>query len=125
MPPIPRATESPRSILAPARRGVAPDDGSGSQHAYDDHDDVRRVVVPRTLDDDLWVLGALNDYLLHVSSLFQTRECLEPCGDKEWNKLGTLETKAFPIRDGNHVPLQLCHPSRENHWNFREKAPGG
>jgi len=33
--------------------------------------------------------------------------------DKEWNKLGTLETKAFPIRDGNHVPLPLCNPLRE------------
>ncbi len=43
-----------------------------------------------------------------------------PCGDKEWNKLGTLETKAFPIRDGNHAPLQLCNPLREFHGKKRE-----
>jgi hypothetical protein len=39
--------------------------------------------------------------------------CPDPVGYKEWNKLGTLETKAFPIRDINHVPLQLCNASRE------------
>jgi hypothetical protein len=38
-----------------------------------------------------------------------------PSGDKEWNKRGTLETKVFPIRDGNHVPLQLCNASRDIH----------
>jgi len=37
--------------------------------------------------------------------------CPDPVGDKEWNKLGTLETKAFPIRDINHVSLQLCNAS--------------
>jgi hypothetical protein len=46
-----------------------------------------------------------------------------PVGDKEWNKLGTLETKAFPIRDGNHALQHLCHPSREKHWKNREKLP--
>jgi hypothetical protein len=44
-----------------------------------------------------------------------------PYGDKEWNKRETLETKAFPIRDGNHAPLRLCNPSREKHWKNREK----
>jgi hypothetical protein len=44
-----------------------------------------------------------------------------PYGDKEWNKRGTLETKAFPIRDGYHVPLRLCNASRENHGKNREK----
>jgi hypothetical protein len=44
-----------------------------------------------------------------------------PYGDKEWNKLGTLETKAFPIRDGNHAHLRLCNASRENRWKSREK----
>ena len=43
-----------------------------------------------------------------------------PLWDKEWNKLGTLETKAFPIRDGNHVPLQLCHPLRHFPGEKRE-----
>jgi hypothetical protein len=41
------------------------------------------------------------------------KNCPDPVGDKEWNKLGTLETKAFPIRDTNHVPLQLCNASCE------------
>jgi len=33
-----------------------------------------------------------------------------PVGEKEWNKLGTLETKAFAIRDGNHAMVRLCNP---------------
>jgi hypothetical protein len=37
----------------------------------------------------------------------------DPVGDKEWNKRGTLETKAFPNRDINHVPRQLCNASHE------------
>jgi len=37
-----------------------------------------------------------------------------PDGAKEWNKLGTLETKAFAIRDSNHARRQLCNPLREN-----------
>jgi hypothetical protein len=45
-----------------------------------------------------------------------------PVGDKEWNKRGTLETKAFPIRDINHVPLQLCNASRELLVKNAEKA---
>ena len=118
----PCATRGNESILAPTRGGVAPDDGSGSENAHDDQNDVRRVVVTRTLDHDLGVLGALNDYFLHVSSLLRTSwKCPDPDGDKEWNKLGTLETKAFPIRDGNHVPLQLCHPLREFLWKKPEK----
>ena len=43
-----------------------------------------------------------------------------PLWDKEWNKLGTLETKAFPIRDGYHAPPQLCHALREFHGKKRE-----
>ena len=46
-----------------------------------------------------------------------------PWWDKEWNKRGTRETEAFPIRDGNHVPLQLCNPLYEFlHKKPREKA---
>jgi hypothetical protein len=37
-----------------------------------------------------------------------------PYGDKGWNKPGTLETKLFPIRDGNHAPPQLCNPQGKN-----------
>jgi len=40
------------------------------------------------------------------------KNCPDPVGDKEWNKRGTLETKAFPIRDINHASLQLCNASR-------------
>jgi hypothetical protein len=46
--------------------------------------------------------------------LFSGRlECPDPVGDKEWNKRATLETKGFPIRDGNHVSRLLCNPSQE------------
>src|SRR5690349_9994799 len=93
--------------------GVAPDDGSGSENTDDDENDVGGVVVPRTLDHDLRVLCALNDDLLHVSSLLRTKIVRNPDGDKEWNKLGTLETKAFPIRDGSHATRHLCNPLRE------------
>jgi hypothetical protein len=48
-----------------------------------------------------------------------------PYGDKEWNKPGTLETKAFPIRDGNHAPLRLCHPPGQNLGKKREKCRKG
>jgi hypothetical protein len=30
-------------------------------------------------------------------------------GDKGWGKSGTLKTKAYPIRDGNHALVRLCH----------------
>jgi hypothetical protein len=42
--------------------------------------------------------------------------------DKEWNKPGTLETKAFPIRDGYHAPLRLCHPLGRILRKKREKC---
>jgi hypothetical protein len=48
-----------------------------------------------------------------------------PYGDKGWNKPGTLETKLFPIRDGNHAPLQLCNPPGENLGKKREKCLKG
>src|SRR3954471_22646905 len=115
MPLIPCTASGRESILTPTGSGVAPDDCGGRQYAYHDQNDVRRVVVARTLDHDLRILGALNDDFLHVSSLLRTSEnCPDPCGDKEWNKRGTRETKAFPNRDGNHASLQLCNPLREN-----------
>jgi hypothetical protein len=47
-----------------------------------------------------------------------------PVGDKEWNKLGTLQTKALAIRDGNHAMFRLCNPWGENFGKKREKMPG-
>jgi hypothetical protein len=51
--------------------------------------------------------------------------CPAPLWDKEWNKPGTLETKAFPIRDGYHALLRLCHPLRLTLKKKREKYPKG
>ena len=34
----------------------------------------------------------------------------------------TLETKAYPNRDGNHAQLRLCHPLRQNPGKKREKC---
>ena len=31
--------------------------------------------------------------------------------------------KAYPIRDGNHAPLQLCHPRGEPYGKKRENRP--
>ena len=78
LPLIPCATSKCRSILTPTRRGVAPDDGGSRENAYDDQHDVGRVVVLGPLDHDLGVLSALNDYLLHVSSLYPDGKCPEP-----------------------------------------------
>jgi hypothetical protein len=52
-------------------------------------------------------------------------KCPEPWWDKEWNKPGTLKTKPFAIRDGNHALLQLCKALAGKPGKKRECEPAG
>src|SRR4029077_6116933 len=99
------------SILAPAHRRVTPDDGGSGEDAHDDEDDVRGVVVTRTLDHDLGVLGALNYYFLHVSSLLRTsRTGPDPDGTKNGTSSGHWKQRRFRFATAITRPFSYVTP---------------